>query len=75
VDFKVGKWILGPVVGLDFAGVVEEVPQGHTIFKRGDEVYGTARGSLADYVLADPGSIAIKPTRLGFAESAALPTA
>ena len=41
------------LLGMDFAGVVEEVGEGVTTFAKGDEVYGCA-GGLADL----PGTLA-----------------
>ena len=75
VDYKVSKMILGPVVGLDVSGVVEGVGEGVTTLAVGDEVYGTAKGSLADYVVAKASSLARKPAHLSFPEAAAMPTA
>ncbi|WP_027417193.1 zinc-dependent alcohol dehydrogenase family protein [Aneurinibacillus terranovensis] len=63
----------------DVAGVVEEVGEGVTSFKPGDEVYGCAGGfkgtggALADYMLADSALIAHKPPSLTMREAAALP--
>ena len=75
VDFKVGKWLLGAVMGLDLAGVVTHVAEGSTsTLKVGDEVFGTARGSLADRVLAKGGALGIKPARWSFVQAAAVPT-
>lgn len=77
VDYKAPKMMLGPVVGLDFAGVVEAVAEGtpsHGL-NVGDEVYGTAPGSLAEFTVADGGRIARKPKSLSFTQAAALPTA
>ena len=69
--------ILGPVVGLDFAGVVRHVAKNDNshAFKVGDEVYGTVRGSLTPYCMVKSSSISHKPKTLSFAEAAALPTA
>eukprot|EP00756_Hemistasia_phaeocysticola_P022409 Hpha_TRINITY_DN15833_c2_g8::TRINITY_DN15833_c2_g8_i1::g.187350::m.187350 len=76
VDYKVGKSMLGPIVGLDMAGIVEEVPEGSTgTLKVGDEVYGTAKGTLAEFVVAKGSSLGRKPEGLSFAEAGALPTA
>lgn len=63
----------------DVAGVVEQVGEGVTKFKAGDEVYGCAGGikgyggALADFMLADARLLAKKPSTLSFAEAAALP--
>jgi NADPH:quinone reductase-like Zn-dependent oxidoreductase len=76
VDYKAPKALLGPIVGLDLAGVVEAVGDGHTgKLKVGDEVYGTAKGSLADLVLANAKALALKPKTASFVQAAALPTA
>ena len=73
VDYKLPKLILGPVVGIDFAGVVEAVGTNITNFSVGDEVYGNVSGSLADYAVANPNEIALKPKTLSFPEAAAMP--
>jgi len=69
------KLILGPVMGLDFSGVVEAVPASGGKFKVGDEVYGITSGSLAEYTMVKQSNAAIKPKDLSFEEAAALPTA
>ena len=74
VDYKVGKMLLGPKVGLDFSGVVRQVGAEVTQLVAGDEVYGTAAGSLAEYVAVDAGRIAKKPHSLSFTQAAAMPT-
>ena len=67
--------LLGPRVGLDFSGVVKQVGTGVTELAVGDEVFGTAAGSLAEFVTVDAGRIARKPSSLSFAQAAAMPTA
>jgi NADPH2:quinone reductase len=73
------KQPLPAVLGLDMAGVVEEVGEGVTGFKRGDEVFGMTggvgglQGSLAEFVAADARLLAHKPARLSMREAAALP--
>jgi NADPH:quinone reductase len=73
------KQPLPAVLGLDMAGVVEEVGVGVSAFKRGDEVYGMTggvgglQGSLAEFVAADANLLAHKPKRLSMREAAALP--
>jgi NADPH:quinone reductase-like Zn-dependent oxidoreductase len=64
-----------PRVGADFAGVVEAVGKDVTRFKPGDEVFGVAPGSFAEYVTAREARIARKPAALDFAEAAGLPVA
>ena len=76
VDYKVGKSLLGPIVGLDVAGTVEAVGDAsRSELRVGDEVYGTARGALAERVLATAGALARKPRALSWAQAAAMPTA
>lgn len=73
------KQPLPAVLGLDMAGVVEEVGEGVTWFKRGDEVFGMIggvgglQGSLAGLVAADARLLAHKPAKLSMREAAALP--
>ena len=67
--------MLGPIVGLDVAGVVSEVAEDSTSpFKVGDEVFGTCRGSLADRACVKSSRLGHKPKRLSFAQAAAMPT-
>src|SRR5690349_8194257 len=64
-----------PVLGVDLAGVVEEVGPGVDEFKVGDEVFGLMRwsGAHTDYVCVTEGSpIAHKPSSLSFEEAAAV---
>lgn len=70
---------LPAVLGMDFAGTVEEVGEGVTGFTVGDEVYGCAgglanlQGALAEYIVADAKLIAHKPKSISMREAAALP--
>jgi len=75
VDYKLPKVMIGPVMGLDYAGVVEAVPATETMFKVGDEVYGSTTGSMVEYAICKAASTALKPKDLSFEEAAALPTA
>lgn len=63
--------------GSVFAGIVEEVGEGFTKFKRGDEVYATTGmnfGAFAEYcVLSDKQAIALKPKKASFEEASTLP--
>lgn len=73
------KHPLPAILGLDLAGVVEEVGSGVTIFRRGDEVYGMTggvgglQGSLAELAAVDARLLAPKPKNLSMKEAAALP--
>lgn len=49
VDYKMGRGVLGPVVGLDFCGTVEEVGRDVSHLKVGDIVYGDCLGSMTEY--------------------------
>lgn len=62
-----------PVPGRDVAGTVEAVGPGVTRFEVGDEVYGVAPGSFAEYALAPEDKLAPKPVSLSFAQAAAVP--
>jgi NADPH:quinone reductase len=70
---------LPAILGLDMAGVVEEVGSGVTDFQRGDEVYGMTGGvggvpgSLAEFAAVDGRLLAPKPTTLSMREAAAVP--
>jgi len=63
-----------PLLGGDFAGVVEAVGAGVSEFKPGDEVFGGKTGAFAEYV-APKESLALKPERVSFEEAAAVPIA
>ena len=67
------------ILGIDMAGVVEEVGEGLQSFSPGDEVYGmtggvgNVQGSLAEYAAVDAALLARKPRNLTFREAAAIP--
>ena len=61
--------------GTDVAGVVEAIGSAVTRFSVGDEVYGSARGSYAEYAAAAEDQLAPKPASLTFEEAAAVPMA
>ncbi len=67
------------VLGLDLAGVVEEVGNQVTEFQEGDEVYalgggvGGLQGSLATHIAVDVDLLALKPKNLSMREAAAMP--
>lgn len=60
-----------PVPGLDVAGRVVAVGDEVRRFEVGDEVFGIARGSYAEYAAAREDKLAHKPAGLGFEEAAA----
>jgi len=72
---------LPAILGLDLAGVVEDVGSGVERFRPGDEVYGMTGGvgglpgTLAQFAAVDADLLAIKPMNLSMRESAALPLA
>jgi NADPH:quinone reductase-like Zn-dependent oxidoreductase len=62
-------------VGGDVAGRVAAVGRNVEEFQPGDEVFGTALGSWAEYAAARPARLAPKPASLSFEEAAAIPVA
>jgi NADPH:quinone reductase len=70
---------LPAILGIDLAGVVENVGLGVIGFRPGDEVYGMTggvggvQGSLAEFASVDADLLALKPTNLTAREAAALP--
>lgn len=61
--------------GGDMAGVVEACGRMVTRFKPGDEVFGVARGTFAEYATTTEARIALKPPSVTFEQAAALPVA
>ncbi|MHA2361980.1 MAG: NAD(P)-dependent alcohol dehydrogenase, partial [Candidatus Thorarchaeota archaeon] len=71
------------IMGIELAGVVEEVGNDVTLFKPGDEIFGSTGfgfGAYAEYVCLperrpaeEEGSITHKPANLTFGESAVVP--
>jgi NADPH:quinone reductase-like Zn-dependent oxidoreductase len=61
------------LLGTDLAGTVEAVGKNVTRFKPGDEVFGAAPGSFAEYVCAAENRLALKPAGVTFEEAAAVP--
>ena len=73
VDYKAPKSIMGMVVGLDVCGIVQAVGT-DSPFPIGSKVFGTAHGTLANYVICKHTSLALAPTSITTAETACLPT-
>jgi NADPH:quinone reductase-like Zn-dependent oxidoreductase len=65
------------IPGWDVSGVVEEVGQGVSQFKRGDEVFAmaepTRNGCYADYIAVREATVAMKPKSLHHVRAAATP--
>src|SRR5216117_2170362 len=56
-------------LGTDVAGQVEAVGKNVTQFKAGDEVFGAARPSLAEYTCARERALVIKPANVTFEQA------
>ena len=61
------------VRGRDVAGTAEGVGTKVTRFQPGDEVFGTAEGSFAEYVCAREDKLATKPANMTFEQAAVTP--
>ena len=59
-----------PIPGLDVAGRVVAVGSGVTRFTPGDEVFGIASGSFAEYAAAEEHKLAVKPPAIAWEEAA-----
>ena len=62
-----------PRLGADVAGQVTTVGQSVSVLKAGDEVFGTCRGSFAEYVCAKEAALVKKPVNMSFEQAAATP--
>lgn len=84
VDYKTGNggnpnWTYPHILGLDSAGIVEEVGSGVTTIKVGDKVvyHGdlTRKGGYAEYGVTTAHTVSLIPEGISFEDAAALPTA
>ena len=77
VRLLTGGWLKpkDTAIGTDIAGRIEAVGENVTRFKPGDEVFGFAHGSFAEYALAREAYLILKPASCSFAEAAAVPVA
>ena len=62
-----------PVIGRDVAGTVVEVGLQVTAFCIGDEVFGVAPGSVADYAAARADKLARRPVNVTWEQAAVVP--
>jgi NADPH:quinone reductase-like Zn-dependent oxidoreductase len=65
-------------LGSDIAGVVDDLGEGVTRFRTGDQVYGdnlALMGGFAQYAIAPETALAHKPTGLTFVEASTIPQA
>jgi NADPH:quinone reductase-like Zn-dependent oxidoreductase len=63
------------IPGTDVAGRVEAVGRDVNQFKLGDEVFGSALGSFAEFACAREDRLVLKPSNVTFEEAAAVPVA
>jgi NADPH:quinone reductase-like Zn-dependent oxidoreductase len=61
------------VLGFDVAGRVDAVGRNVTQLEVGDDVFGTCRGSFAEYACAEEENLALKPGNVSFEQAAAVP--
>jgi NADPH:quinone reductase-like Zn-dependent oxidoreductase len=61
------------LLGYDVAGRVEAVGANAGPFQPGDEIFGTCRGSFAEYAVARADRLATKPDNVSFEQAAATP--
>jgi NADPH:quinone reductase-like Zn-dependent oxidoreductase len=62
-------------VGVDVAGRVEAIGKDVREFGAGDEVFGRAEGSWAEFAAAPEAGLALKPANVSFDDAAAIPVA
>jgi NADPH:quinone reductase-like Zn-dependent oxidoreductase len=62
-----------PVLGQDVSGTITATGPGVTRLKVGDDVFGIAKGSFAEYAAAREDKLTRKPENLSFEQAAAMP--
>lgn len=62
-------------LGVDVAGQVEAVGNKVSQFKPGDEVFGSCRKAIAEYVCAPESKLVLKPKNITFEQAASVPVA
>lgn len=63
------------VLGVDMAGIVEEVGKSVTQFRPGDAVFGETDRAFAEYTCARERDLVLKPANLSMEQAAAVPMA
>jgi NADPH:quinone reductase-like Zn-dependent oxidoreductase len=61
------------VPGIDVSGTIEELGSEVKGLKKGQAVFGVAKGAYAEYAIASANDITAKPDSLGFEQAATLP--
>ncbi len=68
-----------PIAGMELSGVIEDIGEGVTQFKKGDAVYGDISefgfGSFAEYIAINEKALVLKPDAMSFEEATAIPHA
>lgn len=83
VDYKFAKWgdslSLPHILGIDAAGVIDEIGEGVTGWKKGDRVIALTNlyrwGAFAEYVVVDADVVSAIPDALTFEAAAVIPCA
>ena len=60
-------------IGMDVAGLIEQVGDKVATLKVGDEVFGVGISTFAEFAVADPKKLALKPANVTFGQAAATP--
>ena len=63
------------ILGADMAGQIEAIGKDVTLFKVGDEAFGSSMGGFAEYALIHESQAAAKPATMTFEQAAAVPVA
>ncbi|MGM0579959.1 MAG: NAD(P)-dependent alcohol dehydrogenase [Bacteroidota bacterium] len=68
-----------PIAGMELSGLIEDIGEGITQFKKGDAVYGDISefgfGSFAEYIAINEKALVLKPDTMSFEEATAIPHA
>jgi acyl transferase domain-containing protein/NADPH:quinone reductase-like Zn-dependent oxidoreductase/acyl carrier protein len=63
----------GAGLGMECSGVIEEVGEGVSGFKPGDEVFGFVPDAFGSLAITDAGAVTVKPGGMTFSQAATLP--